>query len=48
MEEVGLSAYNSAGNKKSIFFLGPDPTANPLTSVLQIDVGIKIEKLTKK
>lgn len=44
-EKVGPNAYNSTGNKKFIFFLRPNATA--ITNVLQIDVGIKIEKLVK-
>ena len=35
-EKVGPNAYNSTGNKKSLFFLSPDPVANPLSNVLQI------------
>ena len=46
-ENVRLSAYNFAGNKKSIFFFSPDYIANPLISVLQNDVDIKIEELVK-
>lgn len=33
--------------KKKVMFVSPDPTANPLTSVLQINIGIKMEKLVK-